>query len=135
MESRLTRFATQYQVCIRHLSENFRDFYKCGRSGIFIAHTINSSPQPPGLESSWRDASTENDRSNMAIPQPQRDHTKDGKPIMHSDLKQTPRITNDLSSIWICLGCGYHHMDNNSPDCCPRCTGTRILSAFGDTSD
>jgi rubrerythrin len=71
----------------------------------------------------------------MAFPQPHRDQTKDGKPTMESDLSDINRVANDLSSIWICLGCGYHHMDNDTPNSCPRCTGNRILSAFGDTSD
>jgi|GEM_PF-1871648 len=74
------------------------------------------------------------DRYFMAIPQPNRDYSKDGNPLMNSDLGNTPRISHELSSIWICLGCGYHHLDNNSPDYCPRCTGTRILSAFGHSS-
>jgi hypothetical protein len=68
----------------------------------------------------------------MAVPAPGDPSSKDVRsmhsaPISPPDLPKLARQATRHMSTWICLGCGYHHLDDSPPSRCPRCTGEKFL--------
>lgn len=75
----------------------------------------------------------------MVVPAPREPSARDVSSMQSTPLTR-PKSGDSADSqkkqmfTWICLGCGYHHIDDVSPERCPRCTGTSFLSTSHDES-
>jgi len=77
----------------------------------------------------------------MAVPAPRDPSLKDvscmqSPPISPPKSQESAKRDEVHMSTWVCLGCGYHYLDDGRPDRCPRCTGEQFLfTSQGDSGN